>query len=232
VDPEKTSPQQEQPNGAATPPANEQSVSSPAGDSQTGNTAPAGNTPPADAGKTFTQADLDRILGDRLARAKSQWQAEAEEAANKAQMTEAERIQHEAQQAVAAKDETIANLRARLVAAEAKAAASALGVKPERLDYAGKLADLDAAGNDEGEVDRSVVAEAVKAVVADVPELAAATPGTPARSGGDFKNDNGGDGKRVWKTSEITALAKSGGYGEHEADIMAAMREGRIIRDA
>ena len=68
-----------------------------------------------------------------------------------------------------------------LVALSAQAAAAALGVKPERLDYAIKLADLSSIEvGDDMKVDGEAVKAAIQKVVDDLPELAGAAASTPA----------------------------------------------------
>lgn len=221
-----TIPQQEAPPAPANEAAGEAQQQAP----DTGQKGP--SDAPSDAPRTFTQEDIDRAVSARLARAKAQWKTEVEEEAKKASMSEAERVQAEAQKAVEAAGQQTANLKARLVAAEAKAAALAAGVKPERVDYAIKLAELGAAMNDEGEVDRGIIADAIKQVVADLPELTGGAPAPAPRSGGDFGSGSAGDGKRVWRVSEIRALASDPAeFAKHEADIDAAMQTGRVIRD-
>lgn len=84
-----------------------------------------------------------------------------------------------ADEAAREKDERIANLSARLIEAEARAAALKMGVPEGRLKYALRLsglADLDAEAED---LSRRVE-EAVRLVIEELPELAYAQPGGEA----------------------------------------------------
>ena len=63
----------------------------------------------------------------------------------------------------------------------AQAAASALGIKPERVAYALKLADLSGVKvEDDMAVDQQAVTDALKKVLDDLPELAGTVVPTPA----------------------------------------------------
>lgn len=156
-------------------------------------TPPAGSEP-SDANKTFTQADLDRIIGDRLTRAEQTWQQKQDEAAaerNKqlaavfgitdpnATPDPAKLLEQAQQQATAAQQ--------RADTAEAKAVALAAGVKPERLDLFLRLADVSGVLKD---VDRSkpeaagvALKSAVDAALTAAPEFKGSA--LPSASGGD-----------------------------------------------
>lgn len=74
---------------------------------------------------------------------------------------------------------------ARLIAAEAKVQAAALGVKPDRVSHALKLADLSTITvGEDGEPNAVAIKAALEAVVKDLPELKGAQ--AAARSGGEF----------------------------------------------
>lgn len=146
---------------------------------------PEPNPEPPAPEKTFTQADLDRIVADRLARDRKGREdyddiktkltalekAEAEREA--AKLTETERLQAEkadaekkAQEAESKGTAALAAANQRLIDAEFKVLARELNVPAERLTAALKLADLTGASvDDAGNV--TGVKEAVEALIAE-----------------------------------------------------------------
>jgi hypothetical protein len=137
----------------------------------------------AGAEKTFTQAELDEIIGKRLARERKDWLRQLEDETKKAAMTEGEKLKTEKEEAEkkAASAEAAANKRA--IRAEAKVQALAAGIKAERLDHALKLADLaEITVGDDGEPDANAVKKAIDAIVKDFPEIV--TPAVGASKGG------------------------------------------------
>lgn len=164
---------------------------------------PGDPTPGGDGGKTFTQADLDRIVTERLNRQKAQfgdYDALKAKAADfdklqDANKSELEKAQEAARKAEEARVAALSTANTRLIAATAKVTATELGVKPERIAAALKLADLSAvAVGDDGEPDAAAVKAAIEKVLADVPELKAAAGGSttstanPARGAGGIAN--------------------------------------------
>lgn len=161
-------------------------------------------TPPA-PDKTFTQAELDLIVADRLARERKKAekfadydelktkltaleQAEAERA--KADLTEAERLTADleaarikAQEAEERGAAAITTANKRLINAEFKALAREMNVPADRLAAALKLADLGAASVDD-EGNPVGVKEAVEALIAAEPYLVAETKPKPIGGGG------------------------------------------------
>lgn len=143
-------------------------------------------------GKTFTQADVDRIVGDRLKRERKDWESKVEEERRKAVMTEAERLQTERSEAEEKAKSAIESANRRVVEAELKAHASAAGIKAERLDYVLKLADLSGiAVTDDGRPDSTAVRAAVSMVTRDFPEIVSG--GRMPKVGGDFSKPNPGE---------------------------------------
>lgn len=159
-------------------------------------------TPDPAPDKTFTQAELDRIIADRLARAnkgredyddiKAKLTAleEAEAERKKAELTEAERLEAEkaealkkAQEAEERGNTAIATANKRLINAEFKALAREKNVPADRLAAALKLADLSAASVDD-EGNAVGVKEAVEALIAAEPYLIAETKPKPIGSPG------------------------------------------------
>lgn len=91
---------------------------------------------------------------------------------------------------------------ARTIRAEAKVQAIALGIKPERVSHALKLADLSEATVDAaGEADVAAIRMALEAVLADVPELKAMAPVTV----GAGSNPPGGDNTGKTDISKLTS---------------------------
>lgn len=177
-----------------------------------------------DDGKTFTQAELDAIVKRRLARAKKEADAEREEAERKAKMDENERLKAEKQEAERKAQDAIAAANARAVRAEAKAQAASLGVKPDRLDYVLKLADLTEIEPDEdGEIDTKAVKAAVERVLKDLPELKGDGAGAGA-NGGEF-NGGGSDGdKNPWAKDSYN-LTEQGRIMKADPDKAARLRK-------
>ena len=144
----------------------------------------AGSTP-TDGGKTFTQEELDRLIQQRLQRERRKWEQQLEEERRKAAMTEAERLKVEKEEAERRAKEAQAAANRRIIEAEAKVQAVALGIKPERVAYALRLADLSGVEvDDNGNPDTDAIKAALEAVLKDLPELKGAA--APAKSGADF----------------------------------------------
>lgn len=163
-----------------------------------------------DTDKTFTQADLDRIVADRLARDRkgredydslktkltALEQAEAEREA--AKLSDTERLEAEkatalaaAESAKAERDKVLTTANQRIINAEFKSLAREANVPTERLAAALKLADLTGATVDD-EGNAVGVKEAVEALIAAEPYLADKAGGGSRQIGGDT---NGGSRK-------------------------------------
>src|SRR5690606_10229090 len=152
----------------------------------TGGQDTAGQDAPKSDVKTITQEELDRIIQQRLQRERKKWEQQLEEERRKAAMTEAERLKAEKEEAERRAQEVQAAAHRRIIQAEAKAQALALGVRPERLEYVLRLADLsDVAVGDDVEPDEAATRAALEKVLNDLPELRGATP--PAKSGSEFQ---------------------------------------------
>lgn len=163
--------------------------------------------PPSDPKpeKTFTQAELNALIADRLDRQAKKYAdydelktkltalEQAEEERKKAQMSEQDRLQAERDEALRKVSDVEASVSAkvtaanqRLISAEFRTLAREANVPADRIAAALKLADLSEANvDDEGNV--SGVKEAVEALVSANPYLVAqAQPnpiGNPAPSG-------------------------------------------------
>lgn len=126
-------------------------------------------------GKLFTQADLDRIVGERLNRQKAQFadydtlKAEAAEAARlrQEQETASEKAVREAREAAAAEERK--KLAPQVVRAEFRAAAKGILTDAQRDAFL-EDADLTKYLTDKGEVDVEKVAKKVEALAPAKPE--------------------------------------------------------------
>lgn len=118
------------------------------------------------------QPDIDAIVQKRLGQARKQWDKEQADAAAKAKMTEAEQAKAEKAEAEKAADEKSSAADARVIRAEAKVAAVAAGVKPDRAAAFLRILELDGVElDDDGEPDAKAIAAAIKSTLADFPEF-------------------------------------------------------------
>lgn len=135
----------------------------------------------------FTQADLDKIIADRLKAEQDKFDKRLAQETEKAGKNELEKAQLEKQQAETDRDEKVSEARNLLVDSIAEAEAVAAGVKPERVARFLKSVDLTTDGIvDSGRVDRDKIKTAVASALEDVPEFKATPPGPPKKSGGDM----------------------------------------------
>lgn len=175
--------------GEQTPPAGEQAP--PAGEQPPGSTGggQAGGQSAAPEPQ-FTQADLDRIVGERVAAEKAKAQKALEEAQALAGKNETEKLTIERDQANQRATEVQQKAAERVAATEAKVAAIAAGANPDRLAAIVRNADLAAAVKD-GEVDEAAVKAAVDKVLTEYPEWKKG-PAGPSQSGGEMNGGNSG----------------------------------------
>lgn len=191
-------------------------------DADAGDNAGKGDTGSTGGGeKTFTQAELDKVVSDRLAREakklRADIQAELKAEADKAAMTEAERLKAEKDAAAKSAADATTKANARVIRAEAKVLAVAAGVKPERIDYALRLADLSGVEvNDDGNPDSDAITKALNQVLTDVPELKGETPGKGGAEGFD-----GGKGGTVTEAQVKEWLTNPKEREKHWAEITA-----------
>lgn len=137
-------------------------------------------TPPAaeQAGKTFTQAELDKVLGDRLGRERKKWEKEQEEARAEAERQATLSATEKAAEAQRKAEERAQQAEARALAAE------------RRAELTGRVVDPVAALKllDEGKHVKDGALD-VDAFLTDYPFLAPSkdgkphTPVTPANPG-------------------------------------------------
>lgn len=156
--------------------------------------------PESDPPKTFTQEELDKVVADRLARERKKYDKfadyddvksklaefeKAEEERKKAEMTEAERLAKEkeeyekkAKESEESAAQALDKANKRLIKAEFRVLARELGVRPDALDDAYVLADLDAVSvDDEGAV--TGVKEALETLTKAKPYLVVAEKKQP-----------------------------------------------------
>lgn len=138
------------------------------------------------------QKKIDDIVKKRLERERKklekEWQQKLEDEKKREQMTTEERLKTEKADAEKKANEAVEAANKKIVTAEAKAAAIELGVKPEKVKYLLKLADLnDIDIDDEGEVDAKTLQAALNEVLNDMPELKGTVQ---SKGGGDFNNGN------------------------------------------
>jgi len=131
-------------------------------------------TPPVEGGKSFTQEDIDKIIQQRLARERKQWEQQVEEEKRKATMTAEEKLKAD----LDAANRKAAEAEARVTAAERKASLTGRVVN---VDAALKLLDPDKHLDDTGSIN-------VDAFLKDHPYLAptqqSAGPTAPNGGGG------------------------------------------------
>ncbi len=123
------------------------------------------STSTTDAGKTFSQADLDRIVAERVARERAKYSDYAEvKKKAAAAMTEQERAVAEAEQRGKTAAQTAAS--GRLARAEFKAAAAGK-VEKDALEGFLEYADLAKFVGADGEPDEKAIASVVKQLAGD-----------------------------------------------------------------
>lgn len=175
------------------------------------------------AGKSFSQEDVDKIVNDRTERASNaallsyyqqngMTEVEAKQAiadykSAKATKAEADKgnnavLQQKLTDAEKTAQDAIAQANTRIISSEARVQAVGLGIKPERVDYAVRLADLKAVTVDkDGKVDDAAVKATLEKVLKDLPELKQTTDGsTGFKVGADgAKNTGGADDNKMRK---------------------------------
>lgn len=156
----------------------------------------------------LTQTELDAIIEKRLARDRKDREKTAEEEKKKAAMTEVEKLKAEKDEADKKAQSTQEAADQRVIKAELKVQAAALGVKPEKLSYVVKLADLSGIEVTDGEPDAKAVKKAVEAVIKDLPEL---TGGSSRGNGGVGGGANPGGGSSAGTAGMNDFIRKAAG---------------------
>jgi len=183
-------------------------------------------------GKTFTEADVQKIIDKTIARERSKNEAKYKAELEKANMDEVERIKAE----LAERDAEISKLKQSVVErdlkVEAQNTALKLGVKPDKIEKLLRIAKLD--GDDliiEGKIDSDVLTETLSKELDELPEFKASTaeqqqpPVLPKSSGGDLTQTPSTD--KNWTRSEIGAMPDEE-YAKHREEILAANANKKI----
>lgn len=154
--------------------------------------------PEATEGKTYTQADLDRILQGRLAKFSDYDQMKQQlEELRTANQTDTEKAIEEAKKAGAA--EAAAEVSQRLLQSEARAIAAELGFHDPKDAHLHVPADIVS----DGEVDLTRLQEAIEKVAADKPYLVRGARTPSAQDVGIGRATNAGE------TTSINTLLRA-----------------------
>lgn len=173
----------------------------------------------------FSQADLDRIVGERIAAEKAKHDKALADAQALAGKNETEKLTIERDQATARAQEATQKAAERVAKTEAKVAAIAAGANPDRLAAIVRNADLSAAVKD-GEVDEAAVKAAIDKVLTEYPEWKA-KPGGPTQSGGEM-NGGGGDGGKPRFTRQQLEQMPPDEMAKRIDEINEAIADGRV----
>jgi len=186
-------------------------------------TAPTGTQPPADAPKTFTQDDLDRILTDRLAR---QEKAFTDKFAQALGITDPNAVVDPAKALAEAQEATQAAYGL-AHSSTAEALALAAGIKPDKVQDFVRLVDPKAVLKDVNPTDaaavRAALNTAVAAKAASHPEWTGSA--LPAASGSDLQVQP--NGKRIYSRAELKGMTQQD-LRAIAGDLQLAASEGRI----
>jgi hypothetical protein len=172
----------------------------------------------------FTQDDLDRIVGRRVAEETAKFEQRLKDAQELAGKNETERLQTQLEQANTRATETAQKAAQRIARTEARSVARSLDVRPERLDAVLKQADLTPAIGEDGEVDDAKVQAAIEKVLADYPEWKKTA--TTSQSGGEL-NGGGGNGKPTFTRKQLEEMPPEE-MAKRIDEINAAIADGRV----
>lgn len=159
--------------------------------------APAPAEPPAPEPKTFTQAELDNIVKDRLARERKKMPSEEDLAAYKKWQDEQKTAEQKQQDAISAAEKAKTEAERRASAAEARAAALLAGVASDFVDDAIALAQRLTDDNTD-------ISAAIKKVVEKYPAFKGTVP-TPTISTG-AKTGKSTDAEEINKARAVMGL--------------------------
>lgn len=159
--------------------------------------------------KKFSQDDLDDAVEKRLARERRKWEREHPEA----KKTEDDK-KDQGKDDKSSDDGSAAKIAAanqKLVQSEAKSVALSLGVKPDRVAYAVRMADLSKIDvDDELGVDGEALKKAIEQVLKDIPELKPTAE--DQKKGAGFKvgadGDKSGEDKKTSLKDAVAAYYK------------------------
>ena len=146
------------------------------------------------AEKTFTQADVDRIVQERLARVKVT-----------PQETQIEKLSQQPQTVdTSAFDAQIASVRQQLVSAKVESVMATSGVKPEKIERAARLVDMSKCVNNDGNPDPEKIKKEIEELLKDFPELK--TAAEEGSAGFKFGANNSGEGDATETASKVSAI--------------------------
>ena len=175
-----------------------------------------GGTGGGEGDKTFTQADLDRIVGERLTREREKFKdyddlknkAAEYDKGQQAQLSEQEKLKQALNEANEKTTKIVSTANQRLITAELKLQAAAQGVPADRIAAVVKLADMAGVKVDDTSGDVTGVKEAVEACLKANAFLLAGVQGGTNLDG----NPTGSKGTQAnpWKkeTFNLTNQAK------------------------
>jgi len=124
--------------------------------------------------KYFTQAELDKIISDRLARAKATWDKEAEQKAakEKEELEKANKTAEElTKQNIEELNKQLNSLKEIARINEVKAKMAQSGIQPEKLDRAIRLVDVSKCVGDTGLIQEDLLKTELDSLIKDFPEL-------------------------------------------------------------
>lgn len=144
--------------------------------------------------KTFTQAEVDRIVQERLARVKVT-----------PQNTQVDKLAQQPQTVdTSAFDAQIAEVRNQLVSAKVESVMATSGIKPEKIERAARLVDLSKCVNKDGAPDTEKIKKEIDELVEDFPELkSTAEEGSAGFKFGANSNSNTNESEVASKVSSI-----------------------------
>lgn len=153
-----------------------------------------GDTGSGDDGRTFRQADIDRIVSQRLADQKRAHDREVQQAREDAGKSDTQRIEAERDRAVTRADTAVAKAGPKVAQALAQVAAITAGGRGDRAAAIVRQADLEGVVEFDGDdwtVDTEKVTAAIDKVLGEYPEWKVDT-GTGGDQGG--QGGTGGEG--------------------------------------
>jgi hypothetical protein len=181
------------------------------------------NDPPADPPEDPVkfddkqQAEIQKIINATIAKERKKAEKAAADAAaeaeRKAKMTAEEKAEAERKEREEAAQKREAKANERIVNLEIKDVARELGVSSQKMDRFLKVVDRDDLKIDEdGNVERSAVEAAVKAVLADMPEFKGST--SSKGPGADFGGQQGGAKYTLAQIQGMSAKEIAADYDE------------------
>lgn len=156
------------------------------------------------SGKTFTQAELDAIIGDRVRREQEKHAALLKAEQEKAGKSDLEKAQIEKEAAEKAATEASEKAARAVAEARVEAALAGSGVKKERIEAVARLIDVDEIAKAPDA--KKAAAAAVEQAKKDFPEFWAGT--APAASGGDLNPPTGGVTAEQFKAMNYSQRAE------------------------